>query len=196
MITPFARLAAAIVLTATATLATACTAAPAAEPEVTETAAATPGATAPAPEPSAEPTEAVPIEDPTCETLISDQIVADFESVGWTARADPFYLGDREIPEGLQCMWADFAGQAGDHVQIFGWAPITADDAADAQDDLVSQGWVREDGDEGVYITQDPEMTIAPDAEGYGMTYLFGDGWVIVADTKQGLILVEWPPAA
>lgn len=29
------------------------------------------------------------------------------------------------------------------------------------------------------------------DGEGYGMTYLFGDGWVKVADTKQGLVLVE-----
>ena len=196
MITPFARLAVAIVLAATATLATACTAAPAAEPEVAETVAGTPSAPAPTPEPSAEPTTAAPTEDPTCETLISDQIVADFESVGWTARADPFYLGEHEIPEGLQCMWADFAGQAGDHVQIFGWAPISADDAADAQDDLVSQGWVREDADDGVYITQNPEMTIAPDAEGYGMTYLFGDGWVIVAETKQGLVLIEWPPGA
>jgi hypothetical protein len=194
MITPLARLAAALVLAATATLATACTAAPAAEPQVTETFAGTPSA--PAPEPSAEATEAVVLEDPTCETIIPEAIVADFESVGWSARADPFYVGARELPEGLQCMWADFAGEAGDHVQIFGWAPIADDDAADAQDDLVSQGWVREDGDEGVYITQNPEMTIAPDEDGYGMTYLFGDGWVIVADTKQGLVLIEWPPAA
>ena len=194
MITPVARLAAAIVLTATATLVTACTATPPRTPEVTETTAATPSVSAP--EPSAEPTEAVAAQDPTCETIISDDVVADFESVGWTARADPFYLGAREVPEGLQCMWADFAGQAGDHVQIFGWAPITEDDAADSQADLVSQGWVREEGDEGVYVTQNPEMTIAPDENGYGMTYLFGDGWVIVADTKQGLVLIEWPRAA
>ena len=29
--------------------------------------------------------------------------------------------------------------------------------------------------------------------EGYGLTYLFGDGWVKYADTKQGLLLVVWP---
>ncbi len=69
----------------------------------------------------------------------------------------------------------------------------TDDAAEDAQANLVSQGWVREDGADGVYITESPEMTIAPDEQGYGMTYLFGDGWVIVADTKQGLVLIEWP---
>ena len=56
-----------------------------------------------------------------------------------------------------------------------------------------SQGWVREDSAEGVYITESPETTIAVDEEGYGMTYLFGDGWVKLADTKQGLLLIEWP---
>ncbi len=191
MLTPLARLGAALVLTLSAALATACTAAPALEPEVTETTAGTPSA--PAPEPSAEPTEAVASGDPTCETIIPDEIVADFESLGWKARADPFFVGELEIPEGVWCVWADFEGQAGDHVQIFGWAPIDEDVARDAQTDLISQGWVREDGPDGVYITENPEMTIATDAEGYGMTYRFGDGWVMVADTKQGLVLIEWP---
>ena len=48
-------------------------------------------------------------------------------------------------------------------------------------------------GGEGVYITEAKETTIAVDSEGYGMTYLFGDGWVKLADTKQGLLLIEWP---
>ena len=192
MPTPFARTGTALILALSVALATACTAAPALEPEVTETAAGTPSA--PPPEPSAEPTEQVAAgDDPTCETIISDDIVADFESVGWTARADPFYVGELEIPEGLQCVWADFEGQGGDHVQIFGWAPIADDAAEDAQANLVSQGWVRENGTDGVYITESPEMTIAPDDQGYGYTYLFGDGWVILADTKQGLVLIEWP---
>jgi hypothetical protein len=30
------------------------------------------------------------------------------------------------------------------------------------------------------------------DEDGYGMTYLFGDGWVTLSDTKQGLLLVTW----
>lgn len=194
MFTPLARLGAAAVLALSATLVTACTAAPGPEPEITETTASTPSA--PAAEPSAEPTEAVAAgDDPTCQTMISDDIVADFESVGWTARADPFYIGELEVPEGIWCVWADFEAQAGDHVQIFGWAPIDDDAAEDAQANLVSQGWLREDGADGVYITESPEMTIATDEQGYGMTYLFGDGWVMVADTKQGLVLIEWPPA-
>ena len=90
-------------------------------------------------------------------------------------------------------MWADFEGPAGDHLQIFGWAPIAEEQAADAQASMVAQGWIREDSTEGVYITEPKETTIAVDEEGYGMTYLFAAGWVKLADTKQGLLLIEWP---
>ena len=38
-----------------------------------------------------------------------------------------------------------------------------------------------------------PGTAIATDDEGYGMTYLFTPGQVTVADTKQGLLLIEWP---
>lgn len=195
MITRTARLGATLVLALSASLATGCAATtPPPEPETTTGAGATPSV--PAAQPSAEPTEnAAPAEDPTCETLIADATVADFQSVGWTARADPFYIGENEIPGGLQCVWADFEGQAGDHVQIFGWAPIEADAASDAEAELVEQGWTREKGADGVYVTESPETSIATDNEGYGMTYLFGDGWVILADTKQGLVLIDWPRA-
>jgi hypothetical protein len=74
-----------------------------------------------------------------------------------------------------------------------GWAPITQDQAAEAQTTLVSQGWIREESPDGVYITEPKETTIAVDDEGYGMTYLFSADWVKLADTKQGLILIEWP---
>ena len=195
MFTPLARVGAALVLVLSATLATACSSTPPPAPESTNGGDATPS-TAPEAAPSAEPTVApVTTEDPACDTIISDAIVADFASVGWTARADPFYVGELEIPEGLKCVWADFAGQAGDHVRIFGWAPIAEDAADDAQDELVAQGWVRENSAEGVYVTESPETTIAVDENGYGMTYLFGDGWVMLADTKQGLVLIEWPRA-
>ena len=191
MTTPLNRLGAALVLVATASLATACASSPPPTPETTASTAGTP--TAPAP--SVEPTgAAAATADPTCETIIADATVADFESIGWTARADPFYIGETELPEGLQCVWADFEGPAGDHIQLFGWAPIKDEDAAKAEDDLVAQGWMRESDDQGVYITESPETTIATDDQGYGLTYLFGDGWVKVADTKQGLLLIEWPP--
>jgi len=77
-------------------------------------------------------------------------------------------------------------------VQIFGWAPIEEDAAVEAQDALVAEGWLREESSEGVYITENPETTITTDSQGYGMTYLFGEGWAKVADTKQGLLLITW----
>lgn len=64
-------------------------------------------------------------------------------------------------------------------------------DAVAREAELVSEGWVREDSDRGVYITADARTSLSKDAEGYGMTYLFGRGWVAVSDTKQGLILIE-----
>ncbi|GAA1959528.1 hypothetical protein [Microbacterium deminutum] len=195
MTTPLARLGAALVLALTASLATACTSTPPTGPDTSASGAATPST--PAPDPSTEPSGAPTAgADPTCDTLISAQTIADFHSIGWTARTDPFYIGDSELPDGLQCVWADFEGPAGDHLQMFGWAPITAAAATDAQDALVGQGWIRETSVDGTYITESPESATAVDDEGYGMTYLFGDGWVKVADTKQGLLLIEWAPSS
>jgi hypothetical protein len=182
---------AAVVLTATVLL-TACDGS--AEPATPAATDIAPTPTETAPEPSATPEpEPAASEDPTCETLIGASIVANFESVGLSSLAEPFFIADREIAEGIQCAWADFEGPGGDHGQMFGWAPISEKDAADAQADLIDQGWLREDGPEGVYITESPDTTISTDADGYGMTYLFGEGWVKLADTKQGLLLIEWP---
>ncbi len=182
----------ALVLAMTAALIVGC--APEASPAPSESVstAPTPSATAtePAPEASAEP-----VGDPTCESIIPEATVTELGAVGWTVRADSLYVGALEVPEGIQCVWADFAGPAGDHLLIFGWGPIDDAQAAASQDELVSQGWVREEAEDGVYITENPETTIATDSDGYGMTYFFGDGWVKLADTKQGLLLITWPPA-
>jgi hypothetical protein len=156
------------------------------DPVQTRTSTADPG-----PEPTVTPTPVA--EDPTCDTLIRETVVADFESLGWTSQQGPLYIGGTEVPDGLQCMWADFEGPAGDHGQMFGWAPLSDDAAADAQQELLAQGWIREEAPDGVYITEAPETTIATDADGYGITYLFTEGQVTVADTKQGLLLIEWP---
>ncbi|MDN3494794.1 hypothetical protein QL996_02545, partial [Planococcus sp. APC 4015] len=181
-----------LVLALTATVATACApAAPA--PDPSESVVAAPSS--PAPEPSPTQTEAVEVGDPTCETIIPASTVSDFESVGWTVRAEPFFIGAIEVPGGLTCRWADFDGPAGDHLQFYGWSEISDADAIEAQDALLSEGWIREESADGVYITENPETTIAVDDQGYGMTYLFTEGAVELADTKQGLILVEWPPA-
>ena len=62
--------------------------------------------------------------------------------------------------------------------------------AADA-----SGTWLREDGNHGTYITEDPAYAIGIDDAGYGMTYHFGDGWVSVSETKQNLQLINAPRA-
>lgn len=184
-------LGAAAALAISAVLLSACAGAPEQTPEPTGN-AQTPTPTAPEPSATPDP-EPVSTEAPTCETLIGTSVVADFESLGWTSQASPLYIGSTEIEDGLQCMWADFEGPAGDHGQMFGWAALTDDEAADAQDELLAQGWRREDGPSGVYITESADTAIATDAEGYGMTYYFTAGQVTVADTKQGLLLIEWP---
>ncbi len=189
----FRAVGAAILLAGIAASSVACAAAaPEAAPTPTAT-AATPTPSTPAPTPDAQPTEE-PIPDPTCDNLIPAETVAAFDELGWTARADIMYVGSTELADGIQCLWGDFT-TVSDHVQIFGWAPITDAEARAAQDELVASGWVREVTDGGVIITESPETAVATDDEGYGFTYLFGDGWVKSADTKQSLILVAWPPA-
>jgi hypothetical protein len=185
---------AAVALVGAALLVTAC--APSAQEAAPEkTATSAPIETA-APQPAATPTgqPATVGDDPTCETIISPTTVADFESLGWTTLSDEFRVASVDLPGGVQCIWGDFS-TASDHVQIFGWAPITAAQTDTAVSELLADGWRREDGPDGVYVTEKSETAVATDAEGYGLTYLFGDGWVTYADTKQGLVLVEWPPS-
>ena len=185
------RIAATLAVAATAALVTACApTTPEAEPAPTKTVEIAP--TAPAAEPEASASPEVDLEEPTCETIISPTTVEDFESLGWTSLSDKFLVGSFEIPDGVQCIWGDFS-TATDHVQLFGWAPIAADQAEKAEAELVGQGWRREESPEGVYITESPETAASVDEDGYGLTYLFGDGWVKYADTKQGILLVEWP---
>ncbi|WZH36082.1 MAG: hypothetical protein PIR02_15120 [Microbacterium enclense] len=156
-------------------------------------AAATPsdGATpqASAPQESTEPEAAG---DPTCETIIPQSTADDFLSLGWSVSAEPFRIGATEIDGGIQCKWGDQKITT-DRVQMFGWAPIDEAGAAEAERDLLASGWRREDGPAGTYITENPAWAISKDSDGYGITYLFGDGWVKLADTRQSLLLVEGP---
>ncbi|GAA5208115.1 hypothetical protein [Microbacterium kyungheense] len=181
------------VLALSALALTACAGSPEANPDPTTssvptTAAPEPSASA-APEPTADAA-------PTCETLISDSLVADYEKIGVTAQESPFYIAGQAIEGGLRCMWANFDQPAGDSGQIYGWAKMSDADADAAQQALLAEGWVREDAaDGGVYITESHDTAIVTDDEGYGMTYLFAAGQVTVADTKQGLLLIEWPKA-
>lgn len=166
-----------------------CAASPVAPPTPTATAAAdgTGDTAMPGPAPSAVPSD----EELTCESMISDGTVAALTSAGWTAQAKEFRAGGVALDDGLLCFWADFTVPS-DHGQLYGWASISAADAATAQAGLLAEGWRREETDDGVYVTEDPEFAMGTDEDGYGMTYLFGDGWVKFADTRQSLLLVDW----
>lgn len=159
-----------------------------------------PGATPPAgPDPTApQPTASAPVpaptiapEDVTCENMLEDATVDSFQATGWTVREDPFVILDLELPTGTACTWGDFSSPTNDDLVLFGWAPITTVDAAEIQAALVSEGWLREETGTGVIVTEDPAFALRLDDEGYGMTYLFGDGWVEVSDTRQGLDLID-----
>ena len=52
---------------------------------------------------------------------------------------------------------------------------------------------MRADVDDHTFITEPPQFSIAVDEDGFGMTYEFGDGWVTVSDTRQGLLLITPP---
>lgn len=167
---------------------TACSGAPDTEPT------STPDASAPATEAPVEPVETEAPADPatpTCETIITAGTVDALTEIGWTPERKDFVIGDVALPEGMLCFWADYS-VATDHGQLYGWAAISAEDAATAQASLLESGWMRENAAEGSYFTEDPRYSLSVDEEGYGMTYLFGDGWVKLSDTKQGLILIDW----
>ncbi|WP_091033467.1 hypothetical protein [Microbacterium oxydans] len=154
----------------------------------------TSNAVAPSPAPSPEPVNSSVPEAPaelTCESMISAGTVSVFTDMGWTAQSKEFVVGGVELTDGLLCFWADYS-VASDHGQLYGWAALSTEEATQAQEGLLAEGWKREAGADGVYVTEDPRYAMGLDEDGYGMTYLFGDGWVRFADTRQGLILVEW----
>ena len=150
-------------------------------PKPSPTATAEPVATQPPVTPAA----------PTCDTIVSEGTVQALTDAGWTFEEKEFVIGGVTLDEGLLCFWADYT-VASDHGQLYGWSDISAEDATAAQSSLISEGWTREDGADGIYITENPQYAMGTDDDGYGMTYLFGDGWVKFADTRQGLILIDW----
>ena len=171
-----------------AVLLAACTGpAPETVPSVAESASGPP---IEAPETTATPASETP--DPTCENIIPQATADDFTSIGWVTQQEPFRIGAIALEDGIQCKWGD-QKIASDRVQIFGWAPIDAATAATAQKELVASGWKVEVDDDGTYVTENPEWLGGRGVDGYGLTYLFGDGFVKLADTRQSLILVDTP---
>ncbi len=182
-------------LVATALVLFACTSTPEPAPTTPQ-----PGSTATVapidPSASPDPEQSEPVTAPadvTCESLLGEDLVTELTDQGWTAREDPFFIGDVELADGISCTWGDFEASAGDDLLLFAWSPISTEQATAARAGLTSEGWLTEEGPSGTYVTEDPSMAIAVDAEGYGMTYLFGDGWVTLSDTKQGLVLIQLP---
>lgn len=163
-------------------------------PESVETPTPTP--TEAAPTATAAPEEPVaaeePAADPTCETIVSETTVTALTDLGWTYEMQEFRIGAEVVEGGIQCVWGDYT-VASDHVQIYGWAPLDAAASGAAQEALLAEGWQRVEGTDATYITENPQFALATDDEGFGMTYQFGDGWVTLADTKQSLILIDWP---
>ncbi|WP_203138203.1 hypothetical protein [Microbacterium sp. JZ31] len=133
--------------------------------------------------------QADPNAEPTCETILPESLVAEFENLGLAAIEEPFSFGDPQttsLPEGLMCTWGS-PEVATDHgVQLYGWAPMDAAGTEKWTAFLVDQGWTRTEGDGYVYLS-DPFEGVE------GVTYAFGADHVILADTKDGVTLVDWP---
>ena len=174
-------------LSVSAVLVAGCASAPAPRPAPqTSTPASSPSATS-----APTPTQTVAAA-PTCETLILPSLVEQFEAHGWTAKQDVFRVGNLTLDDGLSCVWGD-ASVASDHVQVFGWAPISDADATAARSQLIAAGWKSVPDTSGDFLTEDPAKALAKDSDGYGLTYQFGDGWALLADTKQSLLLIQRP---
>ncbi|WP_460795839.1 hypothetical protein [Microbacterium sp. GXF0217] len=139
-------------------------------------------------EPTAEPE---PAALPSCETLVTPGTVSMLTELGWSAKQSEFRIGEMVVEPGIYCSWADWY-EASDHGQFFAWGELAPEQAAAAQSELLAQGWKREDADGARYFTEPAESAFQTDEDGYGMTYLFGDGWVRFADTKQSLVLINW----
>ena len=139
------------------------------------------------PEPAETP---VAQEELTCANLISQTTAEALTAQGWTTQEKDFQIGEVPLPDGLLCMWADFS-TASDHGQMYGFSELDESTSQKAQQSLDDSGWIRSSDSSGVYYTEDPRYAIATDDEGFGLTYLFGEGWVKFADTKQGLILIN-----
>lgn len=128
--------------------------------------------------------------DPTCENILSGAGFTELEAAGWEYASGPFPLGEAELDGGVSCTWTNPA-EPGGNILTFGWAPITVDEATTAQQQLEAEGWIVETEGDEVYVTEDPAFALTVDEDGYGVTYLFGEGFVQLADVKQGLLVIQ-----
>lgn len=128
--------------------------------------------------------------DVTCENLVTAATIDTFDEAGWTPSEAAFTIGATELEGGIRCTWSEPDVESND-LMIFGWAPIDGETATTLEAELAAGDWRLEDSADGVVLTEMNPLTADPD--GYGYTYLFGDGWVTFADMKQNLVLIERP---
>lgn len=182
------------------------------EPEPASSADAAPAdpaaSTAPAPaeEAPAEPTPA-PAEKLTCETLIPDSVTSVLAEEGWSATASQIYIGADAVKDSLMCTWTPADSFGG---QMYGVGVLTDEQSTKMRAELKAQGWTSEKAGEEEYfsapVASAPKPTPSPGASASaeptpeeptgamaGMTYLFADGWVKYADTREGLLLIATP---
>lgn len=188
-----ARLRTIVAISAAALLLAGCTSSEQPDPVETAPVSAETGAPVAGPDPTSSP-EATeePVVELDCASILSPQSVEQFEQVGWTSKQEPFVIAETEQPDGIQCMWADFTVGSG-NLLLFAWAPTDDELAASLQSKLIAQGMIREEGPEGIYITEDARFAPTVDEDGYGFTYLFGDGWVTAAETRASLSFIVRP---
>ena len=139
-----------------------------------------------------EPTQPAQPDDVTCENLLPETLITQFEEMGWSYQQSQLFGVDAPLADSVQCTWGDYESHSSEAVQIYAYSPIDEATAVAMQDALVAQGWMREDAEDVVYITAGDRSAVV-DENGYGMTYKFVPGSVTYADTKQGLLLVQWP---
>lgn len=143
------------------------------------------------PQPSPTTTKVEPAEL-DCNSLLTEASQAQLEEIGWNSKEEPFVIAGTEMPDGIQCMWADFSVGSG-NLMLLAWSPVDDDLAETLQTKLVAQGMIREEGPDGVYVTEDPNFAPTVDGDGFGFTYLFGDGWVTAAETRASLAIIQRP---
>ncbi|WP_221584040.1 hypothetical protein [Microbacterium sp. G2-8] len=135
---------------------------------------------------STAPSEPVAI---TCETIVSTSFAEELLGMGWSAREEPFRIGEHELTDGIQCIWGD-ATTGSEVAQMYGWVPVDDETSSEMQQYLEDNGWIREEEGDAIYLTENPEFAPYVGDDGYGMTYQFGEGWITLADTKSGLRLI------
>lgn len=147
------------------------------------------GGSEPQPSPTASKTEPAELD---CNSLLAEASQTQLEEIGWSSKEEPFVIAGTEMTDGIQCMWADFSVGSG-NLMLLAWSPIDDELATSLQAKLVAQGMIREEGADGVYVTEDPNFAPTVDGDGFGFTYLFGDGWVTAAETRASLAIIQRP---